>query len=387
MRATRALIHLDRFRRNLEALRAWTGPGVRVCLPVKADAYGHGAPGIAAAGLAAGASYLAVATVREGAELRDAGIGAPVLLLSQALPEEIPGLVTSNLIPLVSDGEFAEACSRAAAAAGVRLQVHLKIDTGMGRLGCDPEEAPDLAARIASLGSLEYGGTATHLAAADSEEEDALRFTETQIRRFAAALEGIRGRGVDPGIVHAANSGAVILHRAAWFDMVRPGILLYGYNPAASGGGRGAGGRLRVEPVMDLVSRVVFIREMRKGEPLSYGRAWRAPRDTRVGTLPIGYGDGLPRRLSGTDWPVIIRGRPYPVVGRICMDQCMVDLGPGTEVRRWDEALLFGGTGGKGEAPDAADMAATTGTIPYEITCGINKRVERVYVDGVAPVS
>jgi alanine racemase len=378
MRATRALIHPDRFRRNLAAIRERVGPGVRVCLPVKADAYGHGAPRIAAEGLAAGASYLAVATVREGAELRDAGIGAPVLLLSQALPEEIPDMVKFNLIPLISDGEFAEACSGAAAAAGVRFQVHLKIDTGMGRLGCGPGEAPDLAAFIASLGSLEYGGTATHLAAADSEEEWALRFTETQIRRFAAALEGIRGRGIDPGVVHAAHSGAVILHRAAWFDMVRPGILLYGYNPVTSGGGSPeAEGRFRVEPVMDLVSRVAFIREAGKGEPLSYGCTWRAPRDTCIGTLPIGYGDGLPRRLSGTDWPVTIRGRTYPIVGRICMDQCMVDLGPGTEVRRRDEALIFGGTG---DAPSAADMAAKTGTIPYEITCGINKRVERAYV-------
>jgi alanine racemase len=381
MRATRALIHLDRFRRNLAAVGERTGPGVRVCLPVKADAYGHGAPRIAAEGLAAGASYLAVATVREGAELRDAGIGAPVLLLSQALPEEIPDMVRANLIPLVSDGEFAEACSAAAAAAGVRLQVHLKIDTGMGRLGCSPGEAPELAARIAALGSLEYGGTATHLAAADSEAEEDIRFTETQIRRFCAALEGIRAGGVDPGVVHAANSGAVVRHRAAWFDMVRPGILLYGYNPVKSGGGRGAAGdRFRVEPVMDLVSRVVFIREIARGEPLSYGCTWRAPRDTCVGALPVGYGDGLPRRLSGMDWPVTIRGRAYPIVGRICMDQCMVDLGPRPEVRRWDEALIFGGSRGEGNVPDAADMAAKTGTIPYEITCGINKRVERVYM-------
>ncbi|MDR1900108.1 MAG: alanine racemase [Treponema sp.] len=368
MRATRAVIHLDRFRRNLAAIRERTGPGIRICLPVKAGAYGHGAPRIAAEGLAAGASYLAVATVREGAELRDAGIGAPVLLLSQALPEEIPDMVKYALVPLISDREFVGACSRVAGEAGVRLPVHLKIDTGMGRLGCGPGEAPDLAAHIASLESLEYRGTATHLAAADSTEEGDLRFTEAQIRRFNAALEGIRARGVDPGIVHAANSGALILHRAAWFDMVRPGILSYGYNPVP-------GDPFRVEPVMDLVSRVVFIKELEKGEPLSYGGAWRAPRDTRVATLPIGYGDGLHRRLSGMDWPVIIRGRAYPIVGRICMDQCMVDLGPGTEVRRWDEALIFGGEG----VPGAADMAAKLGTIPYEIVCNLNRRVERVY--------
>jgi alanine racemase len=366
MRATRAVIHLDRFCRNLRAVRERIGPRRRICVPVKADAYGHGAVQIAGAALAAGASHVAVAAVSEGVELRAAGIGADILLLSQALPEEIPEILRSGLTPLVSDKEFAGELARAAAARGLCCPVHLKIDTGMGRLGCPPEEAPGLAAAIAAEKSLCYAGTATHLAAADSSLPGDRAYTGEQLARFREAVERIRAAGMDPGIVHAANSGGLLLHEASWLDMVRPGILLYGYNLT--------GADFAAEPVMELVTRVTFIKRVKAGESLSYGRTWVSPRDTWVATLPVGYGDGLPRRLSG-NWQVLIRDRLYPLVGRICMDQCMADLGPETEIPRWEEAAVFGG-----RAPGAADMAERLGTIPYEITCDINKRVPRVYV-------
>jgi alanine racemase len=365
MRATRALIHLDRFRRNLRAVQERIGPGRRICVPVKADAYGHGAVRIAQTALAAGASHLAAAAVSEGAELRSAGIRAPILLLSQALPEEAPEIIRYGLIPLVSDRAYIEELAGAAAPAGIRCPVHLKIDTGMGRLGCTPEEAPGLAAHIAAQKSLDYAGTATHLAAADSAQPGDRAYTEEQMRRFREAVEQIRAAGLNPGIVHAANSGGLLLHRASWLDMVRPGILLYGYNLT--------GADFPAEPVMELVTQVTFIKKVKAGESLSYGRTWVSPRDTHIATLPAGYGDGLPRPLSG-NWQVLIRGRLYPLAGRICMDQCMADLGPETDIPRWETATIFGGA-----APSAAELAARLGTIPYEITCNINKRVPRIY--------
>jgi alanine racemase len=371
MRATRAMIHVGRFCGNFRAIQERIGPERRICVPVKADAYGHGAVPIAKAALEAGASCLAVATVQEGAELRENGINAPVLLLSQPLFEEIPGIFENRLSPFVSDSDFANALNRAAA--GKRLAVHLKIDTGMGRMGCFPAEAPGLARYIAGCSALEYAGTATHFAVSDSAAPADIAYTRRQIACFNDAVQGIRAAGVDPGIVHAANSGALILHPEAWFDMVRPGILLYGYQLIRETAGLAA--PLQVRPVMELRTDVVFIKTVKKGESLSYGRTWTAVRDTIAAILPAGYADGLPR-LAGNRWQVSIGGTLYPLAGRICMDQCLADLGPDSDVRRWDEASIFGGP-----APDAAALAELIGTIPYEITCNINKRVPRVYVD------
>ncbi|MDR2184944.1 MAG: alanine racemase [Treponema sp.] len=365
MRATRALIHLDRFRRNIETVRGSVGSRL-ICVPVKAGAYGHGALPMAGAALEAGAGYLAVATAGEGTELREGGVTAPILLLSVPLIEEIPQLVSGRLIPLAADREFAAALAAAAEREGIRLPVHLKVDTGMGRIGCRPEEAAELGRYIQSLKSLEYAGTATHLAVSDSTAGEDIRYTRQQLARFREAVESLKQAGVDPGVVHAANTGGVVFHEESWFDMVRPGILLYGYAPAESA--------LQTEPVMELVSRITFIKKVRKGESVSYGRTWTAPGDRIIATIPLGYGDGFPRALSGNH-QVYIRGRPYPLAGRICMDQCMIDLGTGTDIGRWEEVTVFGGT-----APGAGHVAGRLGTIPYEITCNINKRVPRVYV-------
>ncbi|MDR2718995.1 MAG: alanine racemase [Treponema sp.] len=373
MQTTRAIVYLDKFWKNFKMIRERIGPDRHICVPVKADAYGHGAAAIARASLAAGASSLAVAKTEEGAALREAGIDAPVLLFSQPLPVEIPEIIKHRLIPLVSDGEFAAMLDKAAGAAGIRLPVHLKIDTGMGRMGCPFHEAPAVASQIAACTALEYAGTATHLAAADSAAVDDRAYTERQIARFNEALDGIRAAGLNPGIVHAANSGAIILHPGAWFDMVRPGILLYGYKTVEETEAGLTLPPLRVEPVMELRTTVVFVKQVKKGETISYGRTWAAPQDTEIAVLSVGYADGLPR-LASNRWQAFIGGKAYPLAGRICMDQCMADLGPASGVRRWDEAVLFGGP-----APDAADLARLIGTIPYEITCNINKRVPRVY--------
>jgi alanine racemase len=369
MRATRAVIHLEYLRDNITLVRERTG--VPVCVPVKADAYGHGALPIARAALEAGARYLAVATVAEGEELREGGISAPILLLSIPLPEEIPRLMGAALEALAGDAGYIDALASAARKARRGAAVHLKVDTGMGRIGCRPEEAGEYAARIADSG-LSLAGTATHLAVSDSLREEDRVFTALQLDRFKTALDGIRGRGLDPGIVHAANSGAVSFHNDAWFDMVRPGILLYGYAPP-DGSGKPS---LAVKPLMELESRIVLIKKIKKGESVSYGRTWSAPEDTFIGTIPAGYADGIPRQAGGI-WEVFVAspepGSLRPLAGRICMDQCMVDLGP-SPVPRWDRVVMFGGP-----APDAGVLASRIGTIPYEICCNVNKRVPRVY--------
>ncbi|MDR0409626.1 MAG: alanine racemase [Spirochaetaceae bacterium] len=374
MRATKAIIHLDRLRTNIKIVREHLRKGTALCMPVKADAYGHGAVRIAEEAVRCGVDYLAVATVDEGLELRGAGIKHPVLLFSQPLKEELAEAVKARLIPFIGDAEAAEFFAAAAASAGgERLPVFLKIDTGMGRMGCTPKDAPALAAFIAGQPSLKYAGTATHFAVSDSADLQDVEYTHLQISRFTAALDGIRANGISPGIVTAANTGATLSYPEAWFDMARPGILLYGYPPPAPQGGKPP---LAVKPVMELESAVVVIKRVKRGESVSYGRTWTAERDAYIGILPLGYGDGLPRSLSGR-FSVIINGNSYPLIGRVCMDQCMVDLGSSPDVERFSTVSVFGGeTAG---AADAAELARLAGTIPYEICCGITKRVPRVY--------
>jgi alanine racemase len=384
MQATRAVIHLDNLRRNIQGAREKIGKHPKICMPLKADAYGHGTVPVARCALDAGAEYLAVALTSEGRELRAAGITSPILLLTQAIPEELPEIVSLGLIPHIGDGDFIEAAAEAATAvnsaekAGKKLTIHLKVDTGMGRLGCRVEEAAALAAKIVSSKSLSLGGVATHLAVSDSLNPEDIAYTKAQLSLLKKAVTSIEKAGIDPGIVHAANSGALVFHEDSYFDMIRPGIFLYGYSPAdwlvKTGQADSLSGYLSAEPLMELRSAVVSIKKIRKGEAVSYGKSWSAPEDTYVGIVPVGYADGLCLSLSN-DHSMLIRGKAYPLVGRICMDQCMVNLGPETDVKRWDEAVIFG--------PGfltAADIAVKAKTIPYEITCGIGKRVPREYI-------
>jgi alanine racemase len=324
---------------------------------------------IARAALEAGASFLGVATVDEGAELREAGISASILLFSIAAPEELASLAAFDLRPFVSTAAYVTALEGAAASEGARIHVHLKVDTGMGRLGCAPEEALALARTIRAQKHLALEGLATHLAVQDSPLPEDLAYTAAQLARFREAADALRVAGIDPGLVHAGASGALVFHPEACFDLIRPGIALYGYPP----------GPFPARPVMELRSAVACVKQVKKGDSISYGRAWTAPEDSAIAVLPLGYGDGLPRGLSGTGFQVLIRGKPYPVVGRICMVQCMVCRGPSPEALPWDEAVIFGPQAG---AETAASLAARIGTIPYEITCGISRRVPRVYNKG-----
>jgi len=374
-RPTRLNIYLNNLIYNLKAARMQIGKKPLICMPVKADAYGHGAVEISRTALENGASMLLVAAVDEGVELREAGIDAPILLITQTSVEELDIAAEYYLIPFVSDKEYIAAFARAAQKTGKEHKVFLKIDTGMGRMGCRPEEALELARCIASQKMLSQMGTATHFAVSDSSEKNDIQWTQHQNELFTNTLNSIRSAGLNPGLISAANSGAVIAHNAAYFDMVRPGILLYGYQDSE------LKPALSVKPLMELVSQIVLIKKIHQGETVSYGRTWTAEEDTFIGILPVGYGDGLPRLLStkihdSNCFFVVIKGEKYPLIGRICMDQCMINLGLSLKVKLYDTAIIFGP---ETPALNAADIAGRIGTISYEVCCNINKRVPRVY--------
>ncbi len=377
MRATKAIIHLDNLQYNIGQIKKKLNGTVRICLPVKADAYGHGAVRVAVAAIRAGVSYLAVASVQEAIELREAGIVAPIISLSLPVLSEIPQLLEYDIQPLVIDEEFINELNRAALKMNKKASVHLKIDTGMTRIGCTPTESVKLAMQINRAANLELKGTCTHFAVSDSTEDENIQYTKKQITVFKNAVEEIKKAGLDAGLIHAANSGAVLQYPEAHFDMVRPGILAYGYVPAEA-----LSNRIVLMPVMELVTQVVLIKKIEKGTTVSYDRCWTAENNTYIATLPIGYADGLMRSLS-PGLKVRIGKEFFPVIGRICMDQCMIDLGAAPWVQRWDEVNIFGASSENIKNNSVYDLAKIAGTVPYELTCGINKRVPRVYIDEI----
>lgn len=371
-RATRAKIHLDHIDHNLNCIRRLIGPDRKICVAVKADAYGHGAVEVSQTALKWGVDFLAVATVPEAIILRDAGIQAPIILFSIAMDREIKQIVNYELTPFVADKLYLQKISNTATRLNKNINIHIKIDTGMGRIGITPDGAPDLAEATTKLPGLNLEGVCTHFPVSDSPDQEDIDFTKEQIRIFTEAVKEIKNRGINPGILHAANSGAIIAHPDAHFDMVRPGICFYGYYPDQRMDHKIAA----FKPVMEFISRPAFIKKVKKGTSISYGRTWKAPAETWIASIPAGYADGYNRLLSSRA-EVEIRGKRYPVAGRVCMDQFMVDLGSETDITTDDEVILFGPDG---ISPDAADLGELTGTITYEVTCAVNKRVPRDYL-------
>lgn len=382
MRSTRAIIHLDHLKSNIRALRehlrrhsrSSEGAETRICVAVKADGYGHGAVAVARAAVEAGADHLAVATAEEGSELREHGVRVPILLYSLLTPEELPEVVESRLTPLVADAEYAALLEREAAARSRRCAVHAVVDTGMGRIGCKPEELPALADVLTSFEHLDFAGVGTHFPDADGKER---AFTERQIERFTEAVRATRARGIDTGIVHAANSGASVHYPAAWLDMIRPGISVYGYYPSTE-----QERPVQLTPVMELETKIVFLKQVPEGTPISYGLTYYTREQSWIATLPVGYGDGLSRLLSNVG-EVLVHpsgGESFraPIVGRVCMDQIMINLGPSKRASLYDRVTIFGPDSA---GPDAETVALQTGTIPYEVTCNISARVPRIYRD------
>ncbi len=368
MRAARAEVDLGAVAHNIGLLRALAAPA-RLCAVVKADGYGHGAIAVSQAALDAGADWLAVALVEEGAVLRKSGIDAPILLLSQPRIDDIEAAVHWDLRLTLYTVDGIEAAAAAAASEGRPVAVHLKVNTGMNRVGAAPDEVVALAEAVAGRPMLTLEGLWTHCAVAD---EPGNPFTDLQLDRLDAAAAALDAVGLRPPMLHAANSAACIEHPRSRHDLVRTGIALYGIAPSPA-----LAGRVDLRPALSLRAEVGLVKRVGPGEGVSYGLRHTFERSSWVATVPIGYADGVPRRLALTGGEVLVRGRRRPIVGVVTMDQLMVDCGD-DEVAPGDEVVLLGRQGD--EHVSADEWAARTDTIAYEIVCGIGPRVPRVYV-------
>ncbi|MHB8437764.1 MAG: alanine racemase [Acidimicrobiales bacterium] len=376
-----AEIDLDAVAHNVALLSAAVAPA-RLCAVVKADGYGHGSVDVSRAALEAGASWLAVALVEEGLVLRAAGIEAPVLLLSEPPVAAMDAVVAHDLTPTLYSAAAVDVLDQASAAAGVVTGVHVKVDTGMHRVGADPQMLAAVVKEVAAAEHLRFDALWTHLAVADGVSEEDRAYTATQLERFAAARATLVDLGLEPPLVHAANSAGALAHPAARLDMVRCGISVYGLEPSielADTVRRACGGK-ELRPAMTLRAQVSHVRTLDAGVRPSYGRRRPLPERSVVATVPLGYADGVPRRLFECGGEVLVAGKRRPLAGTVTMDQIIVDCGPpgDVDVAVGDEVVLIGAQGH--ERITAWEWAATMGTIGYEITCGIGARVPRVPV-------
>ena len=377
-RCTKATIYKDNLEYNLKQIRKYVKKDVKLCVAVKADGYGHNAVLTAQIAEKVGASFVAVATVEEGIELRDNGIKCGILLLSLCTPSEMPALFEYKITPLVFGRDYIKLIGDTAKREGYTdYTVHLAVDTGMGRIGCYPEEAGDQADFIKACG-LTLGGMCTHFAVSDSLSPENIEFTKEQFAAFKAAVAGVKERGIEPGICSCGASAALLNDEDMQFDMVRPGIITYGYYPdeITKEYLEKTGRHFDIKPVLSLETKVVAIRRFPAGKSVSYGRTWTASEETDIAVLPIGYADGLLRRFS-PGLEVTINGKNYPVRGRICMDQCMVEIGKDNpDVKVWDTAVIFGPEE-SGALNTAEDLARLGHTISYEVLTALSKRVRR----------
>jgi alanine racemase len=345
------------------------GPGIIGV--VKANAYGHGAARVALALEAAGAPLLACADIEEGVLLRRAGVRVPILVFGALSIGDVDGVFDHELTPTVSTPQAVITLEQAAARRGVRLACHLKIDTGMNRLGFRHEQLDRSMPPLLASEHLSVAAVYTHFATADDPESPL--FTE-QRERFDRVLGKLRALGLAPGVVHAANSAALLRDERVWFDFVRPGLLLYGLVPPP------LATTLPLTPVMTLTSRIVAVKGLRPGEGVSYGMRYRTNLPRKIAVVPAGYADGLDTRLGNRGY-VLVRGRRVPIVGAVCMDMLMIDVTDvDVEMSPGDEVVILGEQ--DGERMDAREMAAAIGTIPWELLCRIGTRIERVYEEG-----
>lgn len=373
LRPTWLEIDLSALAANISELRRRIGPNRLLYAVVKANAYGHGASLVAPAALEAGADRLAVAAVNEAIALREAGVRAPILLLGYTPPGLTETLLEYDLAVSIYDAGAAFDFAQGAARYGRPLTAHLKVDTGMHRLGIDPEEAPDLAALLASNPNLRFEGIYTHFSTADEEDKT---YSLEQLRRFNALLERLARDGTRPPIAHAANSAAVLDLPQAHLDAVRCGILLYGLSPSEE-----VPAPAPMLPVLTWKARIAQVRNLDAGEPISYGNAWRAPGPRTVAVVPVGYADGFPR--SPRTWKtVLVGGRELPVIGRICMDHFFVDVtelvASGLSVSRDDEVVLIGDQQGLSLLTE--DAASRLKTNNYEVASRLMERLPRIAI-------
>lgn len=367
-RATEAIVDLGAIAANVRHFQQVVGPNVAVMAVVKADGYGHGAVPVARAALAAGARWLGVATAEEGHELRQAGIGAPILVLGISNPDQARWVVRSGLSAVVADAAGVEALAREAARQNRPVGIHLKVDTGMGRIGIQPRQLGDdwVQALFRGRSGLRWEGLMTHLAEADDPASD---FTVHQLERFLDVVEALRRQGRQPLWLHAANSAATLRYPGSHFNLVRVGIGLYGLDPFPGATG--------LQPALTLRTAVAFVKEVPPGFAVGYGRTYGSRQRERILTLPIGYADGVRRGLSNRQ-DVLIQGRRYPMVGRVSMDQITVAVPAELPVEVGEPVVLIGEQGG--ERIRVEEWAAQLDTISYEIVTGIGRRVRRHYL-------
>ena len=371
LRRTWAEIDLDALAHNYRQARKRTGPNVKYLGVVKADAYGHGALQVAKKLEELGTDYLAVSSLDEARELRHGGVNAPILILGHTPPEMVPQLIAYGITQAVSAKAKAEEYSAAAAACGGTLKVHIKVDTGMSRLGFLARDGHfdggvEAIAASCALPHLEAEGIFTHFSVSDADDAPSEDYTRRQFAVFQHVISALEARGRTFAIRHCANSGALARYPEMYLDMVRPGIALYGVGDDAE--------RLGLRPVMSLKSSISTIKVFDPDTDISYGRTFHTTEKTRVGVLPIGYADGFFRGLSNRMSVITARG-PAPVRGRICMDMCMVGLSGVPEVHVGETVEIFG------QCQPVGRLAEILNTIPYELTCAVSKRVPRLYLE------
>ena len=364
-RATRTIINLNAIASNVAAVRSVIGHRRDLMAVVKADAYGHGAVNVSRTALESGATCLGVALPEEGAFLRSGGVEAPVLVLGVIHPKEASKVVQSRLEQTLCTLELAEALNQAAEASSGKINVHVKVDTGMGRIGLAPRDTPAFVQKISRYKNLHLKGIFSHLPCADLPNKT---FTRGQIELFSGLVREIVASGVKIPQKHLANSAGILDFPDAYFDLVRPGIMMYGLYPSPH-----VRRSIALRPAMTLKTRIAYLKRVPAGTPISYGHTFCCEKSMHIATLPIGYADGYSRGLSNRGY-AMIRNQHAPLLGRVCMDMCMFDVTDIKDVQPGDEAVLFG------EKLTVDELADQLGTINYEIVCSIGKRVPRFFV-------
>lgn len=362
-----AEVKLDVIRTNIDAIKQKIGNRKLIAV-IKANAYGHGAIDVAQA-IEKQTDYFAVATLEEAIELREAGIASPILNLFCVFPEHAEMILKYNITQVVFRHDVAEALSEQAAKMEKIARVHINVDTGMRRIGVHYSQATEFVKEIVNLPNLKIEGIYTHFASADESDKT---YTQLQLKRFKKVVSNLTKEGIKIPLKHTANSAAVLDFPSAYFDAVRPGLSLYGVYPSPH-----VSRNIALEPTLSLKTRITFLKTVQAGVSVGYGLTYTVPKKTKIATLPIGYADGFRRELSNRG-EVLIHGKRVPVIGRVCMDEIMCDVGDIPNVEVGDEVVLIGKQGEEQILVD--EVAEKCGTISYEILCGIGRRVQRIYI-------
>jgi alanine racemase len=380
-RATFAQINLKTFKNNLQNLKKITEPHTGIMAVIKADAYGHGSLPCAKAAVDSGVDYFGVGIIEEGIELRENGITEPILILGSIFSDEAADLVRHNLATILCNNHLAEALAKEAEKQKKTVRVHIKVDTGMNRLGVLPENLLSLVQTINKLPNLKLEALSTHFSSANDEDTS---ITKQQIELFQNTLTELQEAGITiPPLTHLANTSALLRFPESQSNMVRPGLILYGALPSPNLNSVAheicQKKNLQIfQPVMQWKSKIILLKSVQKGQPLSYSRKYFTQKDSLIATLPIGYADGLHRNLSN-NMEVLIKGKRAPQVGTICMDMILIDVTGTPDVQIGDEVVIFGKQGE--EEIQVDELANRSSTIPYEILCNVGKRVPRVYME------